>query len=96
MRCSTLLFKIPQKCSIGFKSGDTLGQVIVFTFFIKRLRDFGSVLWIIIMLEYSSSAKLLEIGTHLVGQAFMVPSVNVISPTPFALMLPHIITLTPP
>ena len=54
------------------------------------------------MLEYPSSAKLLETGSHLVSQffmypqAFMVPSITVISPTPFALVQPYIITLPPP
>lgn len=36
----------------------------------KLLREFGNVLWIVIMLEYYSSAKLLETSSHLVNQYF--------------------------
>ena len=39
---STFLFKISQRCSIRFKLGDILRQVIVFT-------DFGSVLWTVML-----------------------------------------------
>lgn len=54
--------------SFGFKSADILGQAIVFTFLF--LGDFSSVLWIVMLLEYSFSAKLLETGSHLVSQYF--------------------------
>ena len=56
--CSTFLFKILQ---LGFKSFDIHGQL-----FSSFETPFASVLWIVIMLEYSSSAKLLETGSHLV------------------------------
>ena len=77
---------------------------LFFSLLYKLLHDFGSVLSIVIMLEYSSSAKLLESGSHFVSQhfgiypqTFMVPFfLNVISPTPLALIQAHIITLPPP
>ncbi len=34
--CSTCLFKIPHRCSIGFRSGDILGHWITFTLFFFR------------------------------------------------------------
>ena len=82
---STFLFKMPQRCSIGFKSGAILGQVIVFTFFlcgnacVILAVCFGSLpTWNIPLLPRKT-------GRHLVIQyfahAFMVPSLNVISNT---------------
>ena len=66
--CSSLLFKIPQRCSVGFKSGDIFGQVIVFTFLLCVILAvcFGSFsCW-----NYSSFDQLLETGSHLVSQYF--------------------------
>ncbi len=34
--CSTCLFRIPHRCSIGFRSGDILGHWITFTLFFFR------------------------------------------------------------
>ncbi len=34
--CSTCLFRIPHRCSIGFRSGDILGHWITFTLFVFR------------------------------------------------------------
>lgn len=101
--CSTFLFKILQRSSTGFKSGDILGQVIVFTFFFFRnsfvilAMCFGSLsCWNIPLLPSFWRLRVILSASILVyPQAFMVPSINVISPTPFALMQPHIITLPP-
>lgn len=51
-----------------------LGPARVFTFFFLRNSCviFGSVLWIVIMLEYFSSAKLLETESHLITQFFTI------------------------
>lgn len=74
-------------CSAGFQSGNTLGLVIVLSF--PSFRNF-CVLWMIIMLEYSSSAS------HFVSRYFGIstgshgPSINVISSTSFAFIQPRI------
>lgn len=88
------IFKMLQRYVIGFHQGD-----IVFTFFLfyQLLCDFGSVLWIIIMLEYSFWS-LLETGGHLVTQYFGISILFHVTnspPTPFALMQPHISPLPP-
>ncbi len=102
--CSTCLFRIPQRCSIGFRSGDILGHWITFTlFFIRnptvaldvclgslscwksarrpRARSDGSIF------SFSIEQYICE---------FMMPSMKCSSPTPAALMQPHIRTLPPP
>ena len=40
----------------------------------RLLKDFGGVLWIVIMLEYTFSAKPLETGSYLVSQYFGIPT----------------------
>ncbi len=85
---------IPNRCSIGFRSGDMLGQSITFTlsFFSKAVVVLEVCLgslscWEGIMLCFSMSQYML---------AFMVPSMNCSSPVPAALMQPQTMTLPPP
>ena len=100
--CSTFLFKIPNRCSIGFKSGDILFLVVVSTFFFFRnlcvlAVCFGSLsCWNNPLLPSFWRLRVIFSASILVyPQAFMVPSLNVISPTPLTLMQPHITTLPP-
>ncbi len=102
--CSTCLFRIPHRCSIGFRSGDILGHWITFTLFFfrnptvaldvclgslscrksarrPRARRDGSIF------SFSIEQYICE---------FMMPSMKCSSPTPAALMQPHIRTLPPP
>ncbi len=90
---STFRLRMPHRCSIGFRSGDMLGQSITFTlsFFSKAVVVLevclGSLCWEGIMLCFSMSQYML---------AFTVPSMNCSSPVPAALMQPQTMTLPPP
>ena len=55
----------PQRCSIGFKSGDMLGQSITFTLtsLVKKGR-LGGVSRVIAMLEHCPATQFLEGGDH--------------------------------
>ncbi len=55
---STFHLRMPQRCSIGFRSGDMLGQSITFT-----LSLFSKAV-VIIMLEYCPAAKSPKGGDH--------------------------------
>lgn len=66
------LCKIPQRCSVGFSSG-TYSHVKVFrllftscVFWVCLFFFFGSVFWIVMMLEYFSPGKPLEPGSCVV------------------------------
>lgn len=61
------LCEIPQRCSVGFNSGK-YSHVKVFRFLFTScvLVFFGSVFWIIMMLEYFSPGKPLEPGSCVV------------------------------
>lgn len=75
-------FEILWRSSVGFLL-DSFSQVIVFTFFSSlESHTWFWGLWINILLEYSSSAELLETQPlyYISTQAFMVPSMKVISP----------------
>ncbi len=96
MRSSTFHLRMPHRCSIGFRSGDMLGQSITVTLsFLARQRSL--LCWNTalrtslrregIMLCFSVSQYML---------ALMVPSMNCSSPVPAALMQPQIMTLPPP
>ncbi len=94
LHSSTFLLRMPHRCSIGFRSGDMLGQSITFTlsFFSKAVVFLEVCLgslscWEGIMLCFSMSQYML---------AFMVPSMNCSSPVPAALMQPQTRTLPPP
>ncbi len=90
LRSSTFRLRMPHRCSIGFRSGDMLGQSITFTlsFFSKAvvvlevclgsLSCWNTALWP--SLCFSMSQYML---------AFMVPSMNCSSPVPAALMQPQ-------
>ncbi len=104
LRSSTFRLRMPHRCSIGFRSGDMLGQSITFTlsFFSKAVVVLEVCLGLLscwntalrpslrregIMFCFSMSQYML---------AFMVPSMNCISPVPAALMQPQTMTLPPP
>ncbi len=101
LRSSTFHLRMPHRCSIGFRSGDMLGQSITFTlsFFSKAVVVLEVCLWCWntalwpslrregIMLCFSMSQYML---------AFMVHSMNCSSPVPAALMQPQTMTLPPP
>ena len=101
--CSTSLFKIPQRCSVGIKSGGILGQVIVFTIFFRN-----SCLILAVCFESLSCwniisyGKCLKTGSLPVGQYFSASTglhgaiYKCPLPKPFALMQPHISTFPPP
>ncbi len=92
-----LLFEDPHRCSIGFRSGDMLGQSITFTLSVLEVCLGSLSCWNTalrpslrregIMLCFSMSQYML---------AFMVPSMNCSSPVPAALMQPQTMTLPPP
>ncbi len=96
LRSSTFRLRMPHRCSIGFRSGDMLGQSIPFTLSVLEV-CLGSLCWNTalrpslrregIMLCFSMSQYIL---------AFMVPSMNCSSPVPAALMQPQTMTLPPP
>ncbi len=91
-----LPFEDAHRCSIGFRSGDMLGQSIIFTlsFFSKAVGRLGGVFGVVIMFEYSLRPSLcFSMSQYML--AFMVPSMNCSSPVPAALVqlqtttLPH-------
>ncbi len=51
LRSSTFRLRMPHRCSIGFRSGDMLGQSITF-----NLRFFSKAV-VVIMLEYCPAAQ---------------------------------------
>ncbi len=55
---STLHLRMPHRCSIGFRSGDMLGQSIIFTL------SFFSKAVVVIMLEYCPATQSLKGGDH--------------------------------
>ncbi len=90
---STFRLRMPHRCSIGFRSGDMLGQSITFTlsFFRKAV--------VVIMLEYCPAARregiMLCFSMSQYMLAFMVPSMNCCSPVPAALLQPQTMTCPP-
>ncbi len=58
LRSSTFHLRMPHRCSIGFRSGDMLGQSITFTL------SFFSKAVVIIMLKYCPVAQSLKGGDH--------------------------------
>ncbi len=59
---STFRLRMPHRCSIGFKSGDMLGQSITFTL------SFFSKAVVVIMLEYCPAAQSPKGGDHALFQ----------------------------
>ncbi len=103
LRSSTFRLRMLHRCSIGFRSGDMLGQSITFTlrFFSKAVVVLEVCLGLLcwntalqpdlwmegIMLCFSMSQYMLT---------FIVPSMNCSSPVLAALMQPQTMTLPPP
>ncbi len=58
LHSSTFRLRMPHRCSIGFKSGDMLGQSITFTL------SFFSKAVVLIMLEYYPAAQSPKGGDH--------------------------------
>ena len=83
--CSTSLFKIPQRCSVGIKSGGILGHN--FHCLLLAVWFWSLLCWNILLLQsFWRMAAMLSDSILVYPQAFLVPSINVISPPPFALM----------
>ncbi len=66
LRSSTFHLKMPHRCSIGFRSGDMLGQsiTVALSFFSKAV--------VIIMLEYCPAAQSPKGGDHALLQYVIV------------------------
>ncbi len=104
LRFSTFRLRMPHRCSIGFRSGDMLGQFITFTlsFFSKpvvflevclgSLSCWTTALWPSLWRE----GIMLCFSMSQYMLAFIVPSMNCSSPVPAALIQPQTMTLPPP
>ncbi len=94
---STFRLRMPHRCSIGFRSGDTRGQSITFTlsFLSKPVVVLEVCLGSLSCWNTALRPNLRREGIMLcfsISQymlAFMVPSMNCSSPVPAALMQPH-------
>ncbi len=104
LHSTTFRLRMPHRCSIGFRSGDMLGQSITFT-----LSLFSKAVVILEVclgsLSYWNTALcpslrrkgiMLCLSMSKYTLAFMIPSMNCSSPLPAALMQPQTITLPPP
>ena len=104
LHTSTFRFRIPQRCSIGFKSGDMLGQSITFTLtlFSKAVVVLevclGSLSWWNIALQPSfwREGIMLCCSISQYILEFIFPSMKYNSPTPAALMQPQTMTFPQP
>ncbi len=97
LRSSTFLLRMPHRCSIGFRSGDMLGQSITFTlsFFSKAVVVFEVCLGSLSCWNTALRPSLcFSMSQYML--AFMVPSMNCSSPVMAALMQPQTMTLPPP
>ncbi len=97
LRSSTFHLRMPHRCSIGFRSGDMLGQSITFTlsFFSKAVVILEVCLGSLSCWNTALCPSLCFIMSQYM-LAFMVPSMNCSSPVLAALMQPQIMTLLPP
>ncbi len=94
VRSSTFCLRMPHRCSIGFRSGDMLGQSITFTlsFFSKAVVVLEVCLGLLSCWSTALRPRLWREGIMLCFSmseymlAFMVPSMNCSSPVPAALM----------
>ncbi len=99
--CSTCLFRIPHRCSIGFRSGDILGHWITFTLFFFRNPTVALDVCLGSLSCWKSARRPRarsdgSIFSFSIEQdicEFMMPSMKCSSPTPAALMQPYIRTL---
>ncbi len=102
--CSTCLFRIPHRCSIGFRSGDILGHWITFTLFFFRNPTVALDVCLGSLSCWKSARRprarsdgsIFSFSIEQYICEFMMPSMKCSSPTPAALMEPHIRTLPPP
>jgi len=102
--CSTCLFRIPHRCSIGFRSGDILGHWITFTLFFFRNPTVALDVCLGSLSFWKSARRprarsdgsIFSFSIEQYICEFMMPSMKYSSPTPAALMQPHIRTLPPP
>ncbi len=97
----TFLLGMPHGCSIGFRSGDILGQSITFTlsFFSKALVILEVCLGSLSCWNTALRPSLCFSMSQYMSQymlAFMVPPMNCSSSVPAALMQPQTMTLPPP
>ncbi len=104
LRSFTFRLRMPHRCSIGFRSGDMLGQSVTFTL------SFVSQAVVVLEVCFRSSSccntalrpSLRREGIMLCFSlsqymlAFMVPLMNCSSPVPAALMHPQTMTHQPP
>ncbi len=101
---STFHLRMPYRCSIGFRSGEMLGQSITFTlsFFNKTVVILEVCLGSLSFWNTALRPSLRREGIMLclsMSQymlSIMVPSMNCCSPVPAALMRPQTMTLPPP
>ncbi len=104
LRSSTFRLRMPHRCSIGFRSGDMLGQSITFTlrFFSKAVVVLEVCLGLLscwntaLRLSLRREWIMLCFSMSQYMLAFMVTSMNCSSPVPAALMQPQTMTLPPP
>ncbi len=97
LRSSTFCLRMPHRCSIGFRSGNMLGQSITFTlsFFSKAVVVLEVCLGSLSCWSTALRPRLWREGIMLCFSmsrhmlAFMVPSMNCSSPVPAALMQPQ-------
>ncbi len=102
--CSTCLFRIPHRCSIGFRPGDILGHWITFALFFFRnpTVDLDVCLGSLSCWKSArrprarSDGSIFSFSIEQYICEFIMPSIKCSSPTPAALMQPHIRTLPPP
>ncbi len=98
--CSTCLFR---RCSIGFRSGDILGHWITFTLFFFRNPTVALDVCLGSLSCWKSARRprarsdgsIFSFSIEQYICEFMMPSMKCSSPTPAALMQPHIRTLPP-
>ncbi len=96
--CSTCLFRIPHRCSIGFRSGDILGHWITFTLFFFRNTTVALDLCLGSLSCWKSARRprarsdgsIFSFSIEQYICEFMMPLMKCSSPTPAALMQPHI------
>ncbi len=94
---STFRLRMPHRCSMGFRSGDMLGQSITFTlsFFSKAVVVLEVCLGSLSCWNTALRPSLcFSMSQYML--AFMVPSMNCSSPVPAALMQPQTMTFPPP
>ncbi len=102
--CSICLFRIPHKCSIWVRSGDILGHWITFTLFFFRNPTVALDVCLGSLSCWKSARRpraqsdgsIFSFSIEQYICEFMMPSMKCSSPTPAALMQPHIRTLSPP